>query len=240
MRLSDQHKALLITVLIAGTVVLSVFSLSIKKHSEGIAESYYEIEPEEEPTEEELKILEALEKLNNSKAETNQAFNQSQKSNKFAQAYKTIAPPEDYVPDHSDFDSDETLKSLKDKYKNDHKDNIDDEALSQFDKANDVLKKQQEEANNSKSTIGFSLKGRSKVHIPIPIYLCEVSGKIVVNITVNATGNVTDAYVNSTSNTDNECLVEHALEYAKESVFSSDASKPTQIGSITFHFIGKN
>ncbi|WP_248724866.1 hypothetical protein [Seonamhaeicola sp. ML3] len=240
MRLSDQHKALLITVLISATVVLSVFSFSLKKQSNGIAESFYEIKPEEEITEEELKVLEALDKLNNSKAETNQAFNSSQKSNKFAQAYKAIAPPEDYVPNHTDFNSEETLKSLKDRYKNNHKEDVSDKALSQFDKANDVLKKQQEEANNANSTIGFSLKGRSKVHIPIPIYLCENNGKIVVNITVNASGKVTDAYVNTNSNSDNECLIQHALEYAKASVFSKDDSKPSQIGSITFHFIGKN
>ena len=56
------------------------------------------LEPEEELTEEEIKILEALERLNASKAETNQAFNESQQSKQFAQAYKPIAPPEDYVP----------------------------------------------------------------------------------------------------------------------------------------------
>ena len=33
---------------------------------------------------------------------------------------------------------------------------------------------------------------------------------------------------------------QNALEYAKESLFSADASKPSQIGSITFYFIGKN
>ncbi|WP_299553479.1 hypothetical protein [Seonamhaeicola sp.] len=240
MQLSDQHKALLLTLLVAGTVVLSVFSLSLKRQQKGIAESYYEIEAEEELTEEEIKVLEALEKLNSSKAETNSAFNQTQRANQFAQAYKPIAPPEDYVPEHNDFNSDETLNNYKEKYKNTHNDKLNDEAFSQFNKANDVLKKQQEEANNVNSTIGFSLKDRSKVHIPIPVYLCETGGKIVVNITVDAKGNVVDAYVNTSSNSDNECLVEHALEYAKESVFSTDTSKPTQIGSITFNFIGKN
>ncbi|WP_241664805.1 energy transducer TonB [Seonamhaeicola maritimus] len=240
MHLSDQHKALLITFFIAGTVVMSVFSLSLKQKEKGIAESYYEIEPKEELTEEELKIIEALENLNNSKAETNTAFNQSKSANKFAQAYKTIAPPEDYVPKTSDINGDEALNNLKEKYKNEHKDELNNDALTKFDKANDILKKQQEEANNANSTIGYSLKDRTKVHIPIPIYLCENSGKIVVNITVNAKGHVIDAYVNTSSNSDNECLIEHALDYAKESVFSPDASKPSQIGSITFNFIGKN
>lgn len=240
MHLSNQHKALLLTFLVAATVVLSVFSFSLKQQQERIAESYFELEPEEELTEEEIKIIEALEKLNSSKAETNSAFNETKKANHFAQAYKTIAPPKDYVPKTSDIDSDQALNNYKEKYKNNHLDELNEEALSQFDKANDVLKKQQEETNNANSTIGFSLKGRTKVHIPIPVYLCEVNGKIVVNITVNASGHVIDAYVNTSSNSDNECLIEHALDYAKESVFSADASKPTQIGSITFNFIGKN
>ena len=98
MNLTDQHKALLITLLISGTVVLSVFNLSLKQQADIVSESYYEIEPEKELTEEEIKVLEALEKLSNSKAETNQAFNELNKTKHFAQAYKTIAPPEDYVP----------------------------------------------------------------------------------------------------------------------------------------------
>ncbi|QFZ54177.1 hypothetical protein FEZ18_04820 [Oceanihabitans sp. IOP_32] len=61
----------------------------------------------------------------------------------------------------------------------------------------------------------------------------------MINITVNTNGNVVDAYVNSSSSTSNQCLVEHALEYARASKFNADASKKEQIGSITFHFIGK-
>lgn len=240
MNLTDKHRAFLITFLISGTVILTVFSLKLKSPGQGLAEVFYDIEPEKELTEDEIKVLEALEKLNNTKAETNSAFNQSKSSNHFAQAYTTIAPPEDYVPQTNDIDEGATLNDYKEKYKNKHLDKINKEALSQFDKANEVLKKQKEEANNANSTIGFSLKGRTKVHIPIPVYLCEVNGKIVVNITVNSAGNVIDSYINTSSNSNNECLIEHALEYAKESVFSADASKPTQIGSITFNFIGKN
>ncbi|WP_242203911.1 hypothetical protein [Aestuariivivens insulae] len=238
MRLTDQHKALLITFLMSGTVVLSVFNFSLKKHSEFISESYYMVEPEEEPTEEELKILEALEKLNATKAETNQAFNETQQSKQFAQAYKPIAPPEDYVPKTSS--SVEGPNTASKRYEDAEDSKLKDEELSKFSKVSDLLKKQQEDGNNSKSTISFSLKDRSKVYIPIPVYLCEVDGKIVVNITVNAKGDVTDVYINSSSNSSNECLKGHALEYAKQSTFSEDPSKASQLGSITFYFIGKH
>ncbi len=238
MKFTDQHKALLLTLLVTGTVLLSIFSFSLKKHDKGMAESYYEIEPEKELTEEELKVLEALDKLNNAKAETNKAFNESKGSNHFAQAYKIIAPPEDYVPKNSTIDSDAAFKSLSEKHKNEHKESLDKDALDKFNKADNVLKKQQE-ANNSKSTTGYSLTGRTG-DIPIPVYLCEVNGKIVVNIAVNSQGSVVDAYINASSSTSsNDCLIEHALEYAKKSTFNSAPAKPNQIGTITFNFIGK-
>ncbi len=237
MKLNNQHKALLLTLLIMGTVVLSVFSLSLKKQQEQIAESYYLLEPEKVPTEEEL---ETLEKLNNTKAETNQAFNETQKSKHFAQAYKTIAPPEDFVPQsRGDINNEEALNSIRKKYKDTNAKKLKKEDLSSFKKVNDLLKKQQSTGNNSKSTMSYSLVNRTLYGYETPVYLCEQGGKIVINITVNSNGSVIDAYVNSASTSSNECLTNHALEYAKQSRFSSDASKKTQLGSITFNFIGK-
>ncbi|MCF7568427.1 hypothetical protein L3X37_08620 [Sabulilitoribacter arenilitoris] len=237
MNLTNQHKALLITFLLTGTLVLSIFNLGLKKQSEFISESYYQMEPEEELTEEEIKVLETLEKLNASKAETNNAFNETSKSKHFAEAYKPIAPPEDYVPKSNNNSS--YKETFKKEYENTDDSKVNTEELSSFSKVNDLLKKQQDDSANSKSTISFSLVNRKKVHIPIPVYLCEIGGKIVINITVNDRGNVIDAYVNSSSSTSNECLTEHALEYAKNSQFSADATKKSQIGSITFLFIGK-
>tara|TARA_R110002050_G_scaffold94765_2_gene197179 strand:- start:30730 stop:31320 length:591 start_codon:yes stop_codon:yes gene_type:complete len=196
------------------------------------------MEPEKELTEEDVKILEALEKLNTSKAETNKAFNETQENKPFAQAYKLIAPPEDYVPKESSVE--ENSESYTKTYEVADPAKVNKDELSSFDKVNDLLKKQKEDGDNSKSTISYSLVNRSKIHIPIPVYLCEVDGKIVVNITVNDKGSVIDAYVNTASNSTNACLIEHALDYAKRSLFSDDASKKSQIGSITFYFIGKH
>ncbi|WP_308991461.1 hypothetical protein QLS71_005440 [Mariniflexile litorale] len=240
MRLTDQHKALLLTFLISGTVILSIFNLSIRNKKEAIAESYYELEPEKELTEEDIKIIEALEKLNNSKAETNSAFNETDKNKHFAQAYKQIAPPEDYVPKSSEENDGEDDGSNSLGENKPIKPAINKEELSSYSKVNDLLKQQQNTGVNTKSTVSFSLVDRKKVYIPIPVYLCEVDGKIVVNITVNADGNVIDAYINSSSNSKNACLIGHALDYAKSSQFSTDSSKKTQLGSITFSFIGKH
>lgn len=238
MHLTDQNKALLITLLISGTIVLFVFNLSLKPQIESISESYFEMEPEKELTEEDIKILEALEKLSNSKAETNNAFNEHQESKHFAQAFKHIAPPEDYVPKRNTNDSEST--NLPKKALDSAEDSkLNNDELSKFSKVNDLLKQQRSGGNNSKSSISFSLENREKIHIPIPVYLCEIDGKIVVNITVDSHGNVVDTYVNTSSTSNNECLVKHALKYAKQSQFSADASKNNQLGTITFFFIGK-
>ena len=46
--------------------------------------------------------------------------------------------------------------------------------------------------------------------------------------------------INSSSSSENGCLIDHALEYAKASKFNRDPKKASQIGTITFLFQGKN
>ncbi|OBQ57267.1 hypothetical protein JJL45_00680 [Tamlana sp. s12] len=237
MNLTNQHRALLITLLISGTVILMVFNLSLNKKKEFASESYYEIEPEKEPTLEELKAIEALENQNQAKAETNSAFNETEKVKHFAQAFKPIAPPEDYQPKSED-QGDASETSEKTDLKPDTDASLNQEELAKFSKVNELLKKQRSQ-NNSRSSISFSLPNRTKIYIPIPIYLCEVDGKIIVNVTVNANGDVVDSYVNTSSTSDNECLIERALEYANQSRFSKDPSQKSQLGTITFMFVGK-
>lgn len=233
---SNQNKALLLTVLISGTLVLAMFNFHIKKQSNNIAENYFIIEPEELLTEEELKIFE--QELTE-KAETNKAFNENDKSRRFAQAYKTIEPPKDYEKPYlrsskNGIDDVIDVKSSKEDS------SIDENELSSFNKANDVLKKQQEKSNNVKSSVTFSLVNRTHRYLPTPIYLCEQSGKVVINILVNAQGKVVKSYYNNSSTSSNQCLIDHAIEYANNALFSSDDSKDSQIGSITFYFEGKH
>ena len=241
MYFSNQHKALLLTFLISGTVVLSVFNIGLQKKNTLSSESYYEMESEKEITEEELKIIEALEQLNNSKAETNKAFNETAKEKAFAEAYKPIAPPEDYVKPI--FNNNELPSETSSSSNNDISD-LNREEISSFSKVNDIInnrtqKKETPPSNNKKSTIRYSLVDRTDEFLPIPIYLCEAGGKIVITITVDDKGNVIDTYLNTTSTSSNECLIESAIEYAQKAKFNADPSKKKQIGSITFNFIGK-
>src|SRR5660397_101655 len=87
------------------------------------------------------------------------------------------------------------------------------------------------------SSISFSLLGRSAIDIPNPVYTCDRSGKIVINISVNAEGRVTSASVNKgSSSTTNECLADQALEYAAQAVFSRVPGRNSQPGTITYNF----
>ncbi|WP_335973471.1 energy transducer TonB [Gaetbulibacter jejuensis] len=242
----ERHKAALITVLLAGIILFAMFSFHITKQQEFIAESFYEIEP---PTKEELKELEALKALEKGLKTTNQAYNEDEEFKEMMKNFKSM--------NANDFDR--TTKALEEEASQELNDvvtssssynsssgySVNKDELNRYKKANDVLamrspeKREKNQKGNAISTLTYSLKGRELLDYNTPRYLCEDSGKIVINITVNADGLVTDAYINSSSTTQNECLTEHALEYAKSATFDASTNN-SQIGSITFFFKGKN
>lgn len=90
-----------------------------------------------------------------------------------------------------------------------------------------------------RTSISYSLVDRSAYHLPPPIYTCIEGGKVVVNITVDANGYVTEASFNDkSSGTSNGCLVDNAIAYALKARFSAD-SRESQIGTITYLFQSK-
>ena len=221
---------------------MATFALHIKQKNAQIAETYYELDPEDLVTKEQVEELErkVQELKDGVKAETNQAFNETQESKRFAQAYKTIEPPKDYeytpLENTEEGYGEEQPKELYDKSKI-----VSKEESDKFKKANEILKKQlDKDGNNARSTMAYSLKDRNLLNNPTPIYLCQEGGKIVVTINVNSKGEVTDAFVNTSSSSENECLEDNAIEYAMKAVFNEDYSKKEQIGTITFVFQGKN
>ncbi|MHA7942748.1 energy transducer TonB [Formosa sp. 3Alg 14/1] len=261
MKLIDKHKAALITALITGIVLLTMFNMHLTQHDTLISETYYTM-PSEEETAKALEQKQLEEQALQAKAETNKGFNDSQDNKHFAKAYTPIAPPKEY--DKSRFtqteDLTETQEPTEETNSASESSSIDADEISSFNSVNSILNataQNKSKANasngnnasgniaintsvNKNSSMHYSLKDRTHVYLPTPIYLCEASGKVVINITVNTTGDVVDTYVNTSSTTKNECLIDSALEYAKKARFSTDASKPSQIGSITFYFEGKN
>lgn len=244
MKFIEQHKAAIITFLLTGIVVLGMFSIQLKQKGKLITESYYEILPEPEITEEEQELIDALDGKS-----TNKAFNEDQEYKDMMSNFKTISA--------NDFER--TTKALEDakasdiseetsinkSYANSNAYALNSEETESYKKLQKELNKRLEnkkiadEHAKTKSTLTYSLVGRTMQDYDIPRYLCERGGKIVVNIVVNGKGIVTDASVNGSSNSSNQCLINRALEYAKEALFDS-SDKNEQIGTITFLFRGKN
>lgn len=252
MNFIEKHKALLITSLITGIIILAMFSFSIRKKAEFIAESFYEIEPQTIEELEKLERLKALEELENKNPKTNQAFNEDEEFKEMMRNFKSMSshhedeevPKEPEVPSENTSEPQENVITSNSSNTSSTNYALKDKERKSFSKANDVLamhspkKEAKNNKGNSSASVSFSLSNRTKVKLPPPVYLCETSGKIVVNITVNHLGQVTDTYINSSSSSTNQCLIDTALEYAKNAVFSR-AERKSQIGSITYYFQGK-
>ncbi|MGS2725453.1 energy transducer TonB family protein [Psychroserpens sp. BH13MA-6] len=252
MNFVEKHKALLLTSLIAGTIVLGLFSLHIKKKTEFIAESYYEVEPQTEEELKELERIKALEELENASPKTNQAFNEDKEFKEMMRNFKAVnandtreSSEDRQTPEEESSENPDDLLTSNGPLNSSKRYALNEEERKTFNKTNDILamhsskKDDKNIEGNASSSVSFSLSNRNKVSLPPPVYLCEENGKIVVNITVNENGVVTDTYINSSSSSKNQCLIDHALEYAQNARFSK-AQRQSQIGSITYYFQGKN
>ncbi len=88
-----------------------------------------------------------------------------------------------------------------------------------------------------RTSVSYSLLDRNNYRLPPPIYTCIEGGKVVINIKVDALGNVTEADLNEkSSGTSNGCLVDNAITYALKAKFSGNSEKSSQKGTITYLF----
>jgi hypothetical protein len=89
--------------------------------------------------------------------------------------------------------------------------------------------------------IYYDLAGRNHTYLPIPIYKCEGSGKVVLAILVNQKGIVEEARViESEVTATDQCLIETAISTALISRFNQDLYSPKiQAGTLTYHFVAQ-
>jgi len=101
----------------------------------------------------------------------------------------------------------------------------------------------QEMAANYKgpTRIYYDLFGRNHLYLPIPIYKCEGSGKVVLSIEVDQNGVVQKAQIIERESTASDpCLIETAINTALLSRFNPDANSPRiEIGSLTYQFVAQ-
>ncbi len=89
--------------------------------------------------------------------------------------------------------------------------------------------------------IYYNMENRNHTYLPIPIYKCEGSGKVVLAIMVNQQGIVEEALIIETeSTTTDPCLEETAVKTALISRFNPDIHSPKiQAGTLTYHFVAQ-
>lgn len=105
---------------------------------------------------------------------------------------------------------------------------------------NDKQQPGSKEVYKGPSVLSYTLEGRKVISMPVPVYKCPGGGDVTVSITVNQQGYVTDASVQKSVSTDNECLHEAAKSAARRSRFNIDTSKPNnQKGEIVYRFIAQ-
>jgi TonB family protein len=222
MILTGSIKALLITIFIGVIILVSLVGITI-----GQEKAYNSIKDDLL-----VEVLIETEDLESIKPETNLAFNSNKANNRYTKAYDYIPPAEDF-----EYTSSTTSDVIENKPKKQIQNKTKDLQKEQFEKVNQILKasKTGSKINNKNSSVSFSLLNREALNLPIPIYLCDASGKVVISITVNTNGKITKALVNSSASVKNNCLQERALQYAKRARFNSSQTS-NQLGSITYLF----
>lgn len=222
--------------MLLGGLVLILYSIKLKSTPPQTDEVTYDIElAEEDPLPEEEQLEEIRQQ---SEIETHRAYNEAEK---FLSASRKATTSEDLDQKLAEIDEaiskveqtkmDVTpAKSKKTDEKPQPKDDIDSKNLSN----------QEHEGFNRRTTISYRLKNRKDIALPNPVYTCPGSGKIVITIEVNALGIVKKCSFNkNASTTNNQCLIDAALEYAAQARFTTDASRENQLGTITFNFPGQ-
>ncbi|HSM62587.1 MAG TPA: energy transducer TonB [Gillisia sp.] len=232
----DRHKALIITCLFFAVLFLGLYNLNLSNSIQKERELLIDLDNfrVEEPIEKEEEIEEEVPARTRENLETHQAFNQNQEARdaNFNEELNEIfqknsaAELESTNENSSNSTGNYSLSSAKKK-----------EVKKQSDGDNSAKIASANKGGIDNSSISYSLKGRTAIDIPNPIYTCDRSGKVVVNITVNASGRVVGTSINKgSSSTNNECLTEQAEEYAKLAYFTEVVGRDSQPGTITYNF----
>lgn len=101
-----------------------------------------------------------------------------------------------------------------------------------------------EEAKRStfkgKSNIRYLLGNRYHLHLPIPVYLAQGGGEVVVDIVVNRNGEVLSATPRGGANLSDPTILAYAKQAAEKTIFNADNTAPEkERGTITYLFVAQ-
>lgn len=88
------------------------------------------------------------------------------------------------------------------------------------------------------AVISYFLEGRKAIALPVPAYMCQFGGQVVVDIEVGRDGKVTNADIDAKNSITDDCINAAAIKAALDSYFTvSTESTSRQKGSITYLFV---
>jgi hypothetical protein len=91
-----------------------------------------------------------------------------------------------------------------------------------------------------KSNIRYLLGNRYHVQLPIPVYLAQGGGEVVVDIIVNRNGEVLTAVPRDGSRISDPTILAYAKQAAEKTLFNADNSAPDkERGTITYIFVAQ-
>lgn len=239
MSLNNRQLSFIITFFTMAIIMLTLFNIQLAGQKD--EEYLYELSYDEKTLEE---LLKEEIKPDLAELETHQAYNEAQKS-RYDQELQEFKSLDELVEEQSSQNQDDNAS-----------DDMDPNAVeSGFSKkfAEKLKEQRQKLTENQKinapnenvnikrrTTISYSLLDRSHLDLPNPVYTCESFGKVVINVTVNASGNVMEAtYNKASSTTENGCLIDNAITYALQARFTKSPGKTSQLGTITYLFQGE-
>lgn len=242
MQLNRQQLSLLITIFSMAIVVLGLYNIHLggqQEEDEYVVELVMSEEMLEELIKEEEQKLEELQ--NQDPIKSHMAFNETAKpSYGNPEPLKTLEEileekamnTSDDPSEYDDVDSDYVAKVKELAKQREEKKQLLGEREAQKEERTNFLAAR-------RTSVSYSLVDRNNYKLPPPIYTCIEGGKVVINIEVDAVGNVIDASFNEkSSGTSNGCLVDNAITYALKAKFDT-SSKAMQKGTITYLFQGK-
>ena len=91
-----------------------------------------------------------------------------------------------------------------------------------------------------KSNIHYFLENRYHSRLPIPVYLAEGGGEVIVDIIVARDGHVLFANPRANPKITDLAILAYAKQAAEKTWFNNDASAPEkQKGTITYQFVAQ-
>lgn len=231
----DRHKALIITSLLFSVIILALYSFSLSSNNQKTRELLVDLENfrAEQPEEKEPEPEETPETTPRPTPQTHQAFNENTeaRNQNFDQQLQEIFEKNSASQEETSEENTATTGTFG------MRSSAQKETQKRSDGDRPTERTSTQKGGLDRSSISFNLVGRTAVDLPNPIYTCDRSGKVVVNITVNEFGRVLTTSINkASSTTSNECLADQALQYASQAVFSSMAGRKSQPGTITYNF----